>query len=366
MKLRDEFKYLLELSSIPGIGNATLKHLLSHFEFAEDICRASEKELLAVPEIDPKTVISIITARQHHNFDVQINMDIPSNAEIIEYTHERYPAALKAIYDPPPYLFARGNLDLLTEPCFAVVGTRRASNYGFKATTQLAADLSQAGFCVVSGLAEGIDAQAHQAVLENGGYTIGILGNGIDIIYPAINRPLYTEMAKKGLIITEFLPGTKPTKYSFPKRNRIISGLSKGVLVIEGGRKSGAMITVDYALEQGRDVFAVPGRIDVKNAEGPNWLIQHGAKLTIKANDILEEYGMAKVPNGNHKSNGANHIKLDPESLRIIEALSDGEQNIEILAQLLDINVATLQAKLTLLELKGVVKRVSGRVFGLT
>ena len=366
MKLNDEFKYLLALSSISGIGNTTLKHLLSHFEFAEDICKASEKELLAVPEIDPKTAISIITARQEHNFDVQINLDLPSNTEIIEYTHEKYPAALKAIYDPPPYLFARGNLDLLTEQCFAVVGTRRATSYGLNTVTRLSVELAQAGFCIVSGLAEGIDAQAHQSVIENGGNTIAVLGNGIDIVYPAINRSLYTEIAKKGLIITEFLPGTKPTKYSFPKRNRIISGMAKGVLIIEGGRKSGAMITVDYALEQGRDVFALPGRIDVRNAEGPNWLIQHGAKLTLRANDILEEYGMVTALNGNHQQNNTKHIKLDSESQRIFEALSDGEQNIEILAQLLDINVATLQAKLTLLELKGVVKRVSGRVFGLT
>ncbi|MBU0686457.1 MAG: DNA-processing protein DprA [Candidatus Margulisbacteria bacterium] len=367
--MRDEFKYLLALSSVPGIGNATLKALLTHFELAEDICTATEKELLSVPGINPKIVAEIIKARETHNFDIQLKIDMPSHTEIIEYTNEKYPQLLKTIYDPPPYLFARGNLDLLDELCFGVVGTRKATSYGLKMAQHISTGLAQAGFTIVSGMAEGVDAEAHRAALAVTGKTIAVLGCGVDIVYPSINQSLYKEIYKHGLIISEFLPASEPTKYTFPKRNRIISGLSKGVLFVEGGKKSGAMITVDYALEQGRDVFAIPGRIDTDAAQGTNWLIQHGAKLVQNANDISEEYGMVcdahNVCSVNRVKAIIKNYQLDQESERILEALAEGEQNIEILSRLLDMDIRSLQAKLTMLELKGIVKRVSGRVFGL-
>jgi DNA processing protein len=248
------------------------------------------------------------------------------------------------------------------------VGTRRPTIYGQKVATKLAQELAVAGFTIVSGLAEGIDAAAHRASLEIGGTTVAVLGCGVDVVYPAINVGLYDEIFAKGLLVSEFLPGTKPTKYSFPKRNRIISGLSKGVLFVEGGRKSGAMITVDYALEQGRDVFAVPGKIDNPQAAGTNWIIQHGAKLVQEVNDILEEYNMATPAVEARETSlleKLNLQQLDEDSRRIVGALIEGEQNIELLSRLLDMDVITLQAKLTQLELKGVVKRRSGKVFGL-
>jgi DNA processing protein len=324
---------------------------------------------LAVPGINEKIVQAVCEAKAKHNFDIQITFDLPPHTEIIEYTNEQYPQLLKTIYDPPPFLFARGNMELLNELCLAVVGTRRASLYGLRTASKISAELAQAGFTIVSGLADGIDAVSHQAALDAFGNTIAVLGCGIDVVYPASNQDLYRCIFDNGLVISEFLPGQEPSKYTFPKRNRIISGLSKGVLFVEGPRKSGAMITVDFALEQGRDVFAVPGNIDNESSAGAHWLIQHGAKLTHCTNDILEEYGMAVEPVAVVKSNAAaENVKsqgLDSESRQIIEALKSGEQNVEILSQVLDIDVAALQARLTVLELKGIVKRVSGKVFGL-
>ncbi|MFA5876196.1 MAG: DNA-processing protein DprA, partial [Candidatus Margulisiibacteriota bacterium] len=260
-------------------------------------------------------------------------------------------------------------IELLNELCLAVVGTRRASLYGLRTAEKISTELVQAGFTIISGLAEGIDAAAHKAALDAFGNTIAVLGCGIDVVYPSINKDLYQRIFDNGLVISEFLPGQEPSKYTFPKRNRIISGLSKGVLFVEGLRKSGAMITVDFALEQGRDVFAIPGNIDAEHTEGGNWLIQHGAKLTHCTNDILEEYGMVSDAIANDRPLSAVGSKqlqsLDAESQQIIEALRSGEQNIEVLSQVLDVNAAALQARLTILELKGIVRKVSGKVFGL-
>jgi len=210
------------------------------------------------------------------------------NYKIIKFEDIEYPSNLRYIYDPPRVLYCLGNISLLNNICIAIIGCRESSSYGNKVAKYFSNRLSQAGITVVSGLAHGIDGVAHKYSLNNIGRTIAVLGSGLDIVYPRENESLYNDILKNGgLIISEFPLGTKPLKENFPKRNRIVSGLSHGVLVVEAKRKSGTSITVDFALEQGRDVYVVPGNIDSENSEGTNELIKQGAYLVTNPNEIL-------------------------------------------------------------------------------
>jgi DNA processing protein len=212
-----------------------------------------------------------------------------SGAEIITIRTPQYPAALAEIFDPPPLLFVRGRTELLKSPLLAIVGTRRPTAYGTAAATRLARDLANAGLTIVSGMARGIDTAAHRAVLEAAGSTVAVFGCGVDQVYPAENRKLAIEIAQKGLIVSEFPMGAAPYPQNFPIRNRIISGVSLGVLVVEGGEYSGSSITAKLAAEQDRDVFAVPGNITSKLSWGPNLLIKQGAKLVQEWTDVVSE-----------------------------------------------------------------------------
>ena len=212
------------------------------------------------------------------------------NYKIININDAEYPQTLKQIYNPPQELYCIGDISLLNSFCIGIVGCRRASKYGLKIAEIFSNGLSKNGICIVSGMALGIDAKAQETALLNIGKTIAVLGSGIDVVYPKENIELYKSIVKKGgLIISEFKPGTLPSKYTFPKRNRIISGLSSGLLVVEAKKKSGTIITVDYAIEQGKNVYVIPGNIDSLNSVGTNELIKQGAKMVTNYLEIIED-----------------------------------------------------------------------------
>ncbi len=281
-------KYWIWLSSLVKIIPRKRLALLKHFSDPACIWEAGENELRASQLCTPK-MISYITDADIRKGVEDITKSISaSGADVITLHDPSYPQALKYTADPPIVLYCRGRLTQ-DELCVAVVGSRKATWYGLDMSKRLSSELARHGVTVVSGMARGVDSRAHYGALEAGGRTIAVLGCGVDIVYPRENRNLMNEICSKGAVISEFLPGTEPMPFNFPARNRIISGLSQGVVIVEASEKSGSLITADYALEQGRDVFAVPGNINSVNSSGTNRLIREGARIITCAGDILDE-----------------------------------------------------------------------------
>ena len=276
----------------PGLGTRTAVQLIETFQTPEAVFRASRSELEAAG-IPPGLAQSIVSGCAFDDAVTQQQKLAEAGAVTIPFTDPLYPPRLKEIFDPPPLLFARGNVDLLQELAIGIVGTRRPTAYGITVAARLAKDLACAGLTIASGMARGIDTAAHRAALEvgkgAGGGTIAVFGCGVDEVYPSENRKLAEQIAKEGLIVSEFPMGAPPYPQNFPIRNRVISGMSVGVLVVEGGQYSGSAITAKLAAEQNREVFAVPGNITSKMSWGPNLLIKQGAKLVQEWNDVVVE-----------------------------------------------------------------------------
>jgi DNA processing protein len=294
-------KYTLALSQAPGIGAAKLTRLVEYFKTTYAVWHASTNEIAQVCGLDKAVVGKFMQYRQNTDIDKEYVRFLKSEVDMVTIDNSLYPASLRHIHNPPPVLFFRGLLVQPEPQAIAIVGSRRCTAYGRHVAEQLARDLTEAGFTVVSGLARGIDTAAHKGALQ-WGRTIAVLGSGVDVIYPPENKKLFSEITLVGLIVSEYPPGTPPIAAHFPARNRLISGLTCGVVVVEAAEKSGALITVDFALEQGRDVYAVPGCITNPSSVGTNKLIQQGAKLVVSVEDILEEYGrsFAKRPQNEH------------------------------------------------------------------
>lgn len=285
---KEEELHWLALRLIPGLGTRGANQLLAQWHTPQAIFRASRADL----EASGLSGSVAQTIESGCTFDDAIDQQqkmLETGAVLVSFSDPAYPALLKEIFDPPIALFARGRVSLLSAILLGIVGTRRPTNYGVVATQRLAADLAQAGVAITSGMARGIDTAAHHAALGIGGDTVAVLGCGVDVVYPAENRKLAGEIAEKGLIISEFPMGAPAYPQNFPIRNRIISGISVGVLVVEGAQYSGSAITAKMALEQQREVFAVPGSIMSKMSWGPNLLIKQGAKLVQEWNDVLVE-----------------------------------------------------------------------------
>jgi DNA processing protein len=285
---KEEELYWLALCLIPGLGTVKAGKLIARFRSPQSIFRASRSELEAsgLSGSVAQTIASGCT------FDDAVDQQqkmLETGTLLIPISGAAYPARLREIFDPPIVLFARGRVDLLQGFLLGVVGTRRPTAYGTAAAERLSADLAQAGLAIVSGMARGVDTAAHRAALSVGGDTVAVFGCGVDLIYPAENRKLALEIAEKGLIVSEFPMASPAYPQNFPIRNRIISGVSVGVLVVEGAQYSGSAITAKMALEQQREVFAVPGNITSKMSWGPNLLIKQGAKLVQEWNDVLVE-----------------------------------------------------------------------------
>jgi DNA processing protein len=346
------------LALVPGVGRARMDALLARFGTAEAVLAAGTDDLRDTPGITAAAA-SALRAADRAAAERVVRRAAELGGEALAPDDPRFPPALHGIPDPPILLFAAGRLDLVERPAIAIVGSRAHTRYGADACRHLAAGCARAGLVVVSGMARGIDALAHGAALDAGGGSIGVLGNGFGVIYPSANRMLYERMIREGLLLTEFPPGERPNAGSFQRRNRLISGLARTTLVVEAREKSGALITVDAALAQGRDVLAVPGGITSPCSVGCNRLIQSGAKLVIGVRDILDEYGIV-VP---HPSGGEPTDLTDAER-RVWEALADEERHVDHLAETVGFAPGATLAGLTDLEVRGLVRRGPGSLYG--
>jgi len=349
----------IALGLIPGIGNKTILQLIEQFGDPGSVftackkggtsCKGIKTQLLtplSAPEPFRKQAKAILKGLQK------------GNAVALCLNDTNYPAFLRAIADPPHVLYAQGNLGLLHSPCIAMVGSRAATAYGKRAAFTLARDLADRKITVVSGLAMGVDSEAHRGALSVQGATIGVLGCGLDVTYPRQNAKLYAEIRSKGLLLSEYPLGTSPDGFHFPARNRIIAGLSKGVVVVEAARKSGSLITAEMAMEEGREVFAVPGQIDSFKSSGAHWLLQQGAKLVQSAEDILVECGSDFVAS----SGAADQIEpdIDEESAALLGEIDVyPEARNELIARL-GLSSAKVAELLLLLELEGLIEMLPG------
>lgn len=348
------------LALVPGIGRARLDALLRTFGSAGAALDASLDDLLAVPEISRAAATAIREADPAQGARVAARA-AELGGSLLAPDDPEFPAALREIPDAPTLLFAAGRLELLQSPCVAIVGSRSHTRYGGEVCRHFASGLARCGLAVVSGMARGLDAAAHLAALDAGGGTIGVLGNGLGVIYPTANRALYQRVLAHGCLLTEFPPGDRPHAGSFPRRNRLISGLARVTLVVEARERSGALITADCALSQGRDVLAVPGPITSPVSVGCNRLIQLGAKPALGLRDVLEEYGMSlpEVPSA------ALPTDLTAEERRVLDVLALGSEQVDEVAARLKQPAADTLAVLTSLEIRGLVEQEPGKVFGL-
>ncbi len=286
--LMDYNKYWVWFSRINILNCLQKERLIEKFETPENIWKLSKIELQEKTDLSECEIDEILKKEYREDLEKYVDYMRKNDIKMITILDKNYPLKLKHIYDKPVILFARGNIDLLSEKSIAIVGCRDCTEYGQNISKKLAYDLSKNDFCIVSGLARGIDKFAHLGALEANGKTVAVIGNGLDNIYPYENKNLCERIIQNnGLIVTEYIIGTKPSKMNFPARNRIISGLSDGVIVVEAKEKSGALITAEFALEQGKEVFAVPGNINRLNSKGTNELIKDGANILTDYKDII-------------------------------------------------------------------------------
>jgi DNA processing protein len=349
-----DLKYWVGFSLIPRIGRVKLSRLENQFGNMEAAWRATPDEL-SRSGLDKGSVNAIVNGRPKISLEAEMEKLERHDVKAFTCRDPEYPARLKQIYDYPPILYVKGSLLPQDEWCLAVVGTRKATVYGRQAAEEIVADLARNKITIVSGLARGIDSIAHRSALEAGGRTIAVFGCGLDIVYPSENASLAQTIADNGALISEFPLGTEPRRENFPLRNRIMSGLSLGVLVVEAGDTSGAMITARLALEQNREVFAVPGSVFSLSSRGTNNLIQEGAKLIRDYTDILEELNLRAVA---HQIEVKEVIPAsDTESL-LLKQLSAEPTHIDEVCRGSGLPIATVSSTLAMMELKGMVRQV--------
>ncbi len=361
----------LGLRSIPGVGLVLSQRLVQRFGGPAAVFKASFQDLVAVKGITPALAQAILTFRDWDKLEERLARLTALGAEMVTRDDPRFPIRLQEIPYPPPFLFIKGTLAPEDSLAVAIVGTRGASYYGLKASRRLAGALAARGVTVVSGLARGIDTAAHQGALEMSGRTLAVLGCGLDVVYPPENRQLYQEIPARGALVSEFSLGTPPEARNFPIRNRIISGLALGVLVIEAGSTSGTTITVRYALDQGREVFAVPGPIDSPTSLGPHRLIQQGAKLVQDVEDIFSEFpGLARGPGPlfgvpsrvSETASPAAAGAAAPEE-PLLAILSSDPLSLEELLRATGLPAHQVLSRLTVLELEGLIRELPGKRF---
>jgi DNA processing protein len=358
----NELSALLQLLSVAGIGPARVRALVGHFRSAEAVLAAPVPALCQVEGIERTLAENIRQADNAALAQQQLEAAARESGLVLTFWDAEFPALLKKIYDPPVVLFVKGELRPEDEAAIAVVGTRSPSEYGKIAAERLSAALVGHRLTIVSGLARGIDTVAHQTAVKSGGRTIAVLGSGLDTIYPPENRRLAQEISQRGAVISEYFFGAKPEAANFPRRNRLISGLALGTLVVEAGESSGALITAQAALEQGREVFAVPGSIFSPKSVGPNRLIQDGAKLIMSAGDILAELPQ-QLDIFAHAKAAPPAIALNDGEQKIYSLLSHEPIHIDLLARQANVPTSQLLATLLDLEFKNAVKQLPGKFF---
>lgn len=363
--MEPEKMYWLGFSAFPGIGPLRFKLLLSYFGTAKKAWEAVEQELIKIG-LGEKLTAQFIAFKRKISLSGYAKEVQSKNIKVVTLIDEEYPKLLAEIPAAPFVIYIRGNLNWDITASIGVVGTRKMTGYGQEVTRKLVAGLVDASLTIVSGMAYGIDTIAHETAIETGGKTIAVLGCGVDIIHPVSNTKLYLKIIEKyGAVISEFPPGMMATKGLFPARNRIISGLSLGVVVTEGAKNSGALITARYAAEQGREVFAVPGPITSEFSQGPTLLLKQGAKLVTGVDDILEEL---KIPGGQARAGKdaykTSNIKLSKEEMLIINILNSEDLHFDEIVRKSNVEAAKLGGFLTVLEMKKIIKNMGGGIYG--
>lgn len=367
-----EIEAFLVLNAVPELGSVRIRKLIDHFGSADKALSATVSMLVEVEGIGRKIANNMANWEKYFDLKKELEFIEKHKVNIIVINNPEYPLLLKEIYDPPAVLYIKGNIQgddkglpssLQGRGLLSIVGARRASYYGINTARRFAMELSARGFTIVSGFARGVDTAAHEGAIRGNGRTIAVFGCGIDKIYPPENYKLVSEIIQKGgAIISEFPFGTPPHKQNFPKRNRIISGLSLGVIIVEAGRYSGSLITARLAGEQGREVFSVPGRIDAITSSGTNILIKNGAKPVFSVDDILEEFNYAPQitiqTKEEPKISGLSEIED-----KLFQTLHEEPYTVDEIVDNTDLPVNEIWTNLVNLELKGLVKRLPGSRF---
>ncbi|MGV8050303.1 MAG: DNA-processing protein DprA [Anaerolineaceae bacterium] len=357
----DELKYWLAFSMVKGVGAVRFRKLISYFGQLSNAWNASPDALLAAGMTE-KVAAGIIQQRNKLDVDTLEETLVRKGIKTLTWNDSNYPRYLKEINQPPPVLYYRGSIEPQDELAIAIVGTRNVTSYGRQLTKDTAAYLAGNGVTIVSGLARGVDAIAHQAALDIGGRTLAVLGSGVDVIYPPEHRKLAEKIIRQGALISDYFPGTQPEGANFPPRNRIISGLSRGTVVIEAGEKSGALITAKFSVDQGREVFAVPGSVLSPMSRGTNNLLASGAIPMTNPAIVLDSLQLASrvsLPT-------AERPLVEPEEERLLRALGQETMHVDDLCAKLDLSIEKVNALMTMLELKGLVTRVRGMEYSVT
>ncbi len=355
----DSKKFWLGFSRVKGIGAARTQILIKYFGDLAVAWRASEKQLREAG-LSPKPVQSLLELRRNFDLDGEYQRIIDSGIQILTLDDPSYPKRLATIDYPPPVLFLKGDLQPDDDFSVAIVGTRRVTSYGRQVATELARYLAQNQMTVISGLARGVDGIAHQAALDAGGRTLAVLGSGVDVIYPPEHRSLAASIVQNGALISDYYPGTSPEGNNFPPRNRIISGLSLAVVIVEAGERSGALITANFAAGQGRDVFAVPGPIYAPRSKGTNRLIRDGALPLLEFSEILEALQLAQIEDYRYAK------QVIPENdieLLLMETLRDEPMHINEIKAVTELPIDKISSALVLMELKGLVRNTGNLTY---
>ncbi|MEW6717114.1 MAG: DNA-processing protein DprA [Chloroflexota bacterium] len=354
--MNDSRKYWVGFNLVKGIGPARLRALLDVFGDAETAWKASVSDLREAG-LGTQIFEQMVQVREEIDLE-QIWASIEAkNVGVITWIDENYPRRLKDLDYSPPVLYIRGELLPDDDWAVAMVGTRRMTGYGRQVATDVASYLASRGVTIISGLARGIDSVAHEAALQVGGRTIAVLGNGVDIIYPPEHRRLAQRIIECGALISDYPPGTPPESSNFPPRNRIISGLSKAVIVVEAGKKSGALITASFAAEQGREVFAVPGNIIAPQSKGTNHLIQQGARPLLDPQDVLDVLNLTQLP---AFMEARTLLPADAKEAQLMELLRNEPYHVDELCERTGWMVEEVSSTLALMELKGMVRSLGG------
>jgi len=356
----------LALIRVEGLGCASAKKIAEHFASIREAFAASEKQLRAIAGLDQRAIQGLLAFSDWAGAEKELSRIRETGAAILPITATAYPERLRQIPDPPPFLYLRGEIQARDQKAVAVVGSRSASPYGVKVARDLCRALAALGFTVVSGMARGIDGEAHQATLAAGGRTVAVLGSGVDVVYPGEHQSLYHDISSSGAVVSELPMGTRPLAHHFPARNRIISGLSLGVVVVEATEKSGSLITGRLATEQGREVFAVPGQAGASRSRGAHQLIREGAKLVDDVDDIVEEIAPQLSSRDRTRSLSAKMelpADMGLEAKKILELIQSAPLQIDELIEGSGLSPAKVSEVLLSLEISGFLRQLPGKRF---
>jgi DNA processing protein len=352
----EDKRYWVGFTLVKGIGAVRLQALLNHFGDVETAWNAALSDLVAAG-LSSKLAERVVQVRNSLNLDEYMVQVEKNKIQVLTWDDNDYPAHLKEIDQPPPVLYLRGDVTAEDSWAVGIVGTRAVTPYGRQVTEELATVLAQNGVTVVSGLARGVDAIAHTAALKAGGRTLAVLGSGVDRIYPPEHRSMAEKISLQGGVISDYAPGTPPESANFPPRNRIISGLSMAVVVVEAGDTSGALITAEFAVDQGRDVFAVPGSVYAPQSKGSNRLIANGARILLQPTDVLEALDLTRNV---ERREIRRAVPSDATEAALLDFLSAEPAHVDDIRAHLGLPIEKISSALTMMELKGMVRQVGG------